>query len=184
MSDSTDDAEDEEAELNQCGPQDGAAAQEPAAPEAAKPEQETNPAAEASTDKPEQPAAPNQEPAASQTPAEQKPADQKPADQKPAETEEELKERLEAVRERIKKENQRKIDDRNEKIAASRKKVQELNARFSDWYYVVSDSAYKKLKVSRDQLIVPKGSSAAQPPAGGQGLPPGLPPGFNLPTGN
>ncbi len=72
----------------------------------------------------------------------------------PKKTAEELKEELEFVREQIAKENQRKIDARKEKIDAARKRVQELNARFADWYYVVSDSVYKKLKMSRDQLIV------------------------------
>ncbi len=72
----------------------------------------------------------------------------------PKKTDEELKEELEFVREQIAKENQRKMDSRKEKMDAARKRVQELNARFADWYYVVSDSVYKKLKVSRDQLIV------------------------------
>ena len=159
--------------LDSCGPQEPAA-QEPAAKEPATQE----PAAQ----EPAKTETPAQEPAAAATPAAvpaQEPAkDDKPAT-KPAETEEELKERLEAARERIANENQRKIDDRNEKINAARKKVQELNARFSDWYYVVSDTAYKKLKISRDQLIVPKGSSNA--PA--QGGPSGLPPGFSFPGG-
>lgn len=99
----------------------------------------------------------------------------------PQETEEELKERLEAVREQITKENQRKIDERNEKIDEARKRVQELNARFSQWYYVVSDSVYKKLKVTKEGLIQAKGADTAAPaPTGlpnfGGGLPPGLVP--------
>ncbi len=73
----------------------------------------------------------------------------------PKKTDEELKEELEFVREQIAKENQRKIDDRKEKMDAARKRVLELNARFADWYYVVSDSVYKKLKISREQLIGP-----------------------------
>ncbi|MDX1929668.1 MAG: DUF4340 domain-containing protein [Pirellulaceae bacterium] len=163
--------------LNSCVPQDAAATQEPEKPAAQEPSDK--PAEAPATDKP-----------ATEPPATDKPATEAPAaatqtpDAKPApkqETEEELKERLEATRERIAKENQRKIDDRNEKIATSRKKVQELNARFSDWYYVVSDTAYKKLKISRDQLIVPKGTGNSAPPAGGVGLPPGFPGG--LPAG-
>ncbi len=148
---------DEPKDLNSCDPQEPAATQEPA------------------TDKP-----------ATEPPTAEKPATQTP-EAKPApkqETEEELKERLEAARERIAKENQRKMDDRKEKIAASQKKVQELNARFSDWYYVVSDTAYKKLKISRDQLIVPKGTGNASP-GGGSGMPQGFPGGFpgGLPNG-
>ena len=69
------------------------------------------------------------------------------------ETAEELQERLEVLQEKIKKDNQRKIDERNEQIEEARKEVQTLNARFSDWYYVVSDSVYKKIRVNREDLI-------------------------------
>jgi hypothetical protein len=93
-------------------------------------------------------------------------------------TEEEWKERLEAERERITKENQRKIDQRNDRLAVAKKKSAELNARFADWYYIVSDSEYKRLKIELSDLITAKGSS------GGAGSPPGLPsgvPGLNIP---
>ena len=74
------------------------------------------------------------------------------------------------MREEIAKENQRKIDERNDKIDAARKKVLELNARFSEWYYVVADSAYQKLRLSRDDLVK-KEETAAQSPALGEGIP-------------
>ena len=99
------------------------------------------------------------------------------------ETPEELKERLEFLQETIRKENQRLIDARNESLNQGRKKVAELNARFADWYYIVSDSVYQKLKVSRDQLFNTPEQSA---PAAGQsptGQLPGLPPGLGLPPG-
>lgn len=99
------------------------------------------------------------------------------------ETPEELKERLEFLQESIRKENQRLIDARNESLNQGRKKVAELNARFADWYYIVSDSVYQKLKVSRDQLFKSPEQSA---PAAGQspaGELPGLPPGLGLPSG-
>ncbi len=173
--------------LDSCGPQEPAAqepaAQEPTGTDEPKPEASTPEAAQdKATEKAAEPAAqaPATQASEAQAPATQDPATQDKPATKPAETEEELKERLEAARERIAKENQRKIDDRNEKINAARKKVQELNARFSDWYYVVSDTAYKKLKISRDQLIVPKGSSQSSPTPGG---PSGLPPGFSFPGG-
>lgn len=69
------------------------------------------------------------------------------------ETQEELKERLEYLQETLRKENQRLLDTRNEKLAEAQKKVAELNARFADWYYMVSDSVYNKLKVNRDKLF-------------------------------
>lgn len=98
------------------------------------------------------------------------------------ETQEELQERLEFLQETLRKENQRLIDTRNEKINEARKKVAELNARFSDWYYLVADSVYNKLRVSRESLFQSADapdSSAATP--GGPQLPQ-LPPGFQLPT--
>ena len=55
--------------------------------------------------------------------------------------------------ERIKKANQRKIDERNDKIAAANKKVSELTYRFADWYYIVSDDVFKKLRLRRDDVI-------------------------------
>lgn len=99
----------------------------------------------------------------------------------PAKSDEELQEELEFVREQIAKENQRKIDARKEKMESARKRVQELNARFADWYYVVSDEVYKKLKVSRDELIGPPTSAVEAPPSGLGGL--NLPEGFQLPPG-
>lgn len=83
------------------------------------------------------------------------------AGQESGETEEELKERLEAVRDQITRDNQRLIDERKEKIEAARKQVQELNAKFSEWFYVVSDDVYKKLKITREDLIKTAESEAA-----------------------
>lgn len=108
------------------------------------------------------------------------PAAETEDDKKPELTREELEEELLAVQERINRDNQRKLDERKEQMAGATKRVQELNARFASWYYVVSDSVYKKLKISREALI----SSTAAPAAPGPGFgapgaaPSGLPPGF------
>ena len=96
-------------------------------------------------------------------------------------TEDEWKERLEATRERITKENQRKIDQKNDKLKAAKNKVAELNGRFADWYYVVSESDYKKLKIAITELIQPKtagGAGVGAPQGGfpGQGAFPGFQP--------
>lgn len=97
------------------------------------------------------------------------------------ESPEELQERLEYLQETIQKENQRLIDARNEKLNEGRKKVAELNARFADWYYIVSDRVYNRLKVSREQLFTSGDGAAESPPAPGFELP-NLPPGLQLPT--
>ena len=93
-------------------------------------------------------------------------------------TDDEWKERLEAEKERINKENQRKINSRKDRLEAAKKRSSELNARFADWYYIVSDSEYQRLKIELGDLITKKG-------AGAPGLPPsGLPggfPGLNIP---
>ena len=60
---------------------------------------------------------------------------------------------MDAERERITRENQRKLDAYNEKKETAEKKVRELNARFADWYYVISEEEYKKLRLGRSDLI-------------------------------
>jgi hypothetical protein len=92
------------------------------------------------------------------------PAADKAAPEKPQETEEELKDRLSVVQSDITKSNQRLLDERNEKLTAARKKVQELNARFADWYYLIDDASFKQLMLKQDDLIGPK---APTPPSGG-----------------
>jgi hypothetical protein len=117
--------------------------------------------------------APAQEPASAASPVQ----DPKP-DQPPVElTEEEWKERLDAERERINKENQRKIDQRNDRLAVAKKKSAELNARFADWYYIVSDAEFKRLKIELSDLITTKAPAGPNAP---QGLP-GSVPNFNIP---
>ncbi|MDA1054967.1 MAG: DUF4340 domain-containing protein [Planctomycetota bacterium] len=61
---------------------------------------------------------------------------------------------------RIEKENQRKLDDWKDKRGKAEAKVHELNARFAEWYYVVSEDEYKKIRLSRSDLIK-EGAKAA-----------------------
>lgn len=174
-------------------------ATEPAAPEAEKPAGDAKPA---EGDKPvEAPATPvgeepkdpvaaqstgaarvrlisTQDPAAAQDPAAQDPAAGQENAQPPELTEEEWKERLEAERERINKENQRRLDQRNDRMEVAKKRVAELNARFADWYYIVSDSEFKRLKIELSDLITTKKPGGANP--GQPGLPGGIP-GLNIP---
>lgn len=93
---------------------------------------------------------------------------------------EELEERLQFLQESIKKENKRALDARNDSLNAAKKKVAELNTGFADWYYVVSESVYTKLRVSREQLFKAPDANPAR--AGAEG--PAFPPNFGLPPGN
>lgn len=73
----------------------------------------------------------------------------KAEEEKGAEEESELDKEIK----RIEKENQRKEDEWNDKRGKAQEKVHELNARFADWYYVVSEDEYKKIRLNRGDLI-------------------------------
>jgi Domain of unknown function (DUF4340) len=100
---------------------------------------------------------------------EKKSADAKSEKKPDAETAEELKERLAAVQERITKDNTRLLDDRKDRIETARKKAAELNARFADWYYEISDSEYKRIRLTLEDLIKKKTPAT---PVGNSPLPP------------
>jgi hypothetical protein len=55
--------------------------------------------------------------------------------------------------EKVRKENRRKLDEWEEKKKKATARVAELNARFADWYYVISDDVYKKVHLSRADII-------------------------------
>jgi len=63
-------------------------------------------------------------------------------------------------RDRIEKENKRKQDEYDKKIEDGRKLVKQLNSRFADWYYIVSDATYKKIHLGRDDVIKKKDKPA------------------------
>jgi hypothetical protein len=65
---------------------------------------------------------------------------------------------LKAERQRVEKENKRKQDEYDEKVAKGKERVKELNARFADWYYVISNDVYRKIHLTRDQMIKKKES--------------------------
>lgn len=89
--------------------------------------------------------------------SDEKAADAKSAEKKPDADEAEVK--AQAAREekrRVERENRRKQDEYDEKIKNAQKRVRELNGRFADWYYVVSDKEYEKIHLTRDSVIQKK----------------------------
>ena len=58
-----------------------------------------------------------------------------------------------AERERIKKENERKMNAYRDQKKKAEDRVAELNARFANWYYVVSEDVYKKLRLVRSDIV-------------------------------
>jgi hypothetical protein len=64
-----------------------------------------------------------------------------------------------AERERIKKENERKLNAYRDQKQKAENRVKELNARFADWYYVVSEDVYKKIHLVRSDIVKEKSTA-------------------------
>lgn len=80
----------------------------------------------------------------------------------------------------IKLANDRALDAYREKENAAMRKVFEMNSRFADWYYVISDKQYEKIMLSKGRLIDSPAGAASQPNTSGiplmlQGRPPAGP---------
>jgi hypothetical protein len=56
----------------------------------------------------------------------------------------------------IEKDNQRKQAAYDEKIKKGRERNKQLNERFADWYYVISDEVYHKIHLTRADVIKSK----------------------------
>ncbi|MEO1497550.1 MAG: DUF4340 domain-containing protein [Planctomycetota bacterium] len=97
-------------------------------------------------------------------------------------------EALIAERKEIEAKNQSALDEYQSKLKAARERVDALNARFGDWYYVISNEVYTKIRLGRDQVISAKEPEEdSQDPGAdsmsGDPLPPGLP-SFGIDAGN
>jgi hypothetical protein len=89
-------------------------------------------------------------------------AEEKP-DAKPATPDEEK-------RIAVQKENKRKQDSYDSAIKKGEDRVKELNERFADWYYVISDDVYKKIHLGRKEIVKKKETKeATEPKPGGLG---------------
>jgi hypothetical protein len=162
-------------------PQDKAAEEKPS--DAQKPSAtEAKPAdAQKATEVKEQPADAQKAPAAEEKPAEGKPAATAAPGENPVALPTDPK-ALEAAREQAEKENKRKKEEYEEKVKAGKKRVEELNARFADWFYIISDETYQKIHLSRENLIIKKTEKKEEKPgepgkepAGAMEMPPGFP---------
>ncbi len=69
----------------------------------------------------------------------------------------------------------------DEKLEKARKREKALNARFADWYYVISAEVFDTINVKPADLIEPESTPAANGAGPGAGLPAGLPPGLQIP---
>lgn len=80
---------------------------------------------------------------------------QKEADEAEAKAQAALEERR-----RVERENRRREEEYDGKVKAALKRVRELNNRFADWYYVVSDAEYAKIHLDRAGVIQKKTQEA------------------------
>ncbi len=138
----------------------------------AKPEEKKPDEKKAEEKKPDE-AKPEEKKAEEKKPEETKPEEKKPEEakadeKKPEETKAEAKtddKKAEDARQQVETENKRKQDEYDQKIADGKKHVADLNARFADWYYVISDDVYHKIHLGRADLVKKKEPPKAE---GGQ----------------
>jgi hypothetical protein len=100
--------------------------------------------------------------------AEEGKTDEKKADEKKIDEKKIDEKKIDdAERQRIEKDNKRKQEEYEQKIADGKKHVADLNARFADWYYIISDDVYGKIHLSHSDIVKKKEPPKAQ----GQGNP-------------
>jgi hypothetical protein len=76
---------------------------------------------------------------------------------------EKLKKASEITQEKIdaiKKENERRQKEYDDKVKKAKERVDELNGRFAKWYYVISDDVYKKIHLTKKDILVEKSADA------------------------
>ncbi|MCA9262205.1 MAG: DUF4340 domain-containing protein [Planctomycetales bacterium] len=66
----------------------------------------------------------------------------------------------EAARDAAIKEYQRKKEEYDEKLKKAEERVAELNARFAPWYYIMAEDDYKKIHLSRADILKVKEGAA------------------------
>ncbi len=82
--------------------------------------------------------------------------DELPGAQESAESQEgddRIAKAFEEARRKIEADNQREQEAYDQKVEQGQQRVRELNNRFADWYYVMSDSAYQKIRLKRSDVV-------------------------------
>jgi hypothetical protein len=109
---------------------------------------------------------------------EAKPAEPKAEDKPAAEEKKEEpkldKKALEERRKAIERENKRKQEDYDAAVKKGEDHVKELNNRFADWYYVISEDVYQKIHLGRADIVKNKEEKKdeTKPSTPGEGLNP------------
>jgi hypothetical protein len=86
-----------------------------------------------------------------------------PPTELPTEGDEQEIARLKAQRESDERRNKQMEDEYTAAIDAGKRRAQELNLRFSDWFFVISDEVFKKIHVTDSDLVTRPGQPQADP---------------------
>ncbi|MCH7988713.1 MAG: DUF4340 domain-containing protein [Planctomycetes bacterium] len=82
------------------------------------------------------------------------------------------KAKRDAERKKIEEENKKAQEDYEKKLKAGQESVRKLNYRFADWYFVISEDVYKKIHLSKDDVL--KKKEEKKEDSGSEDLPSGL----------
>jgi hypothetical protein len=84
-------------------------------------------------------------------------------------------EKILAQRKRIELENKRKLDQYNALVEKGRQQVKDLNLRFGDWYFVVSNDTFQKVRLGKSDVVKEKAINGEPASAGGKSSAAGTP---------
>ena len=60
---------------------------------------------------------------------------------------------IEDVRRELEQDNQQAQEAYDQRVQEGQQRVRELNDRFADWYYVISDAVYQKIRLQRSDVV-------------------------------
>ena len=60
---------------------------------------------------------------------------------------------IEVIRREIEQDNQQAQEAYDQSVQEGQQRVRELNDRFADWYYVISDAVYQKIRLQRSDVV-------------------------------
>ncbi len=83
-----------------------------------------------------------------------------PLTEVPAEGDEQELAKLKQQRESDERHNKQLEDEYNAAIEAGKRRAAELNLRFADWFYVISDEVFKKIHLIDSELVITPGQPA------------------------
>lgn len=84
-----------------------------------------------------------------------------------------VRKEIEQQREIVQQANEQREKEYQTKVDEGRKRVEELNARFGDWYYVIPNDVFKKIHLGRDEIITTKSADDGDDQAATGGAVPG-----------